>query len=365
MKKTIALIFGGKSAEHEVSLRSARNVAEALDKEKFDFILIGISKEGSWYRFPNTNIFTQVESLHDRSLPSTAEPVVLISMQGDPVIFSLKNQSKTAVHCAFPIMHGTLGEDGCIQGLFKMMHVPFVGCGVLSSATGMDKEVMKRLLNNAGIRNAKYVLLTPHEKHSFDELSKTLGLPFFIKPANAGSSVGVHKIKNADDFFKHIKDAFLYDTKVLAEEYVQGREIECSVMGHNHAPRASVAGEVIPQLEFYSYEAKYLDDSGALLKIPAELSEDVMKKVQAVAVQTYKVMGCDGLTRVDFFIRPGDDIFVNEINTIPGFTKISMYPKMWEASGITYKDLITTLIQFAFEKFETDNKLMTSYLNLK
>ena len=218
MKKTVALIFGGKSAEHEVSLRSAKNVADALDKEKFDFILIGVSKEGTWYRFPDTKIFSQVVSLHDRALPSDAEAVALISMHGDPVIFSLKDQSKTPVHCAFPVMHGTLGEDGCIQGLFKMMHIPFVGCGVLGSAAGMDKEVMKRLLMHAKISNAKYVLLTPHEKHSFDELSASLGLPFFIKPANAGSSVGVHKIKNADDFFKHIKDAFLYDSKVLAEE---------------------------------------------------------------------------------------------------------------------------------------------------
>lgn len=365
MKKTIALLFGGKSAEHEVSLRSAKNVADALDKDKYNFILVGISKEGSWYRFPDTKIFTQVESLHDRTLPSDAEPIALISVQGDPVIFSLKDQSKTPVHCAFPIMHGTLGEDGCIQGLFKMMHIPFVGCGVLGSAAGMDKEFMKRLLANANIVSAKYVLLTPYENHTFDELSATLGLPFFIKPANAGSSVGVHKIKNSDDFFKHIKDAFLYDSKVLAEEFIQGREIECSVLGHNHDPQASIPGEIIPQHEFYSYEAKYLDDNGALLKIPAEVSTEVTKKIQEIALQTYKIMGCDGLTRVDFFLCANGEVFVNEINTIPGFTKISMYPKMWEASGISYKDLITKLITLAFEKFETDSKLMTSYLDLK
>jgi D-alanine-D-alanine ligase len=365
MKKNIALIFGGKSAEHEVSLRSAKNVADALDKTKFDLTLIGISKEGSWYRFPDMNIFSQVTALHDRALPPTAEPVALISVHGEPVLYSLKDQSKTQIHCALPILHGTLGEDGSIQGLFKVMHIPFVGCGVLSSAVGMDKEVMKRLINYAGIPNAKYVLLTPQEKHSYDELVKILGTPFFIKPANAGSSVGVHKIKSADDFFKGLKDAFLYDGKVLAEEFVQGREVECSVMGLNHAPQASLPGEIIPQHDFYSYEAKYLDDNGALLKIPADFPQETTQRIRELAIQTYKVMGCDGLTRVDFFVKASNEIFVNEINTIPGFTKISMYPKMWEVSGVSYKELITKLIDFAFEKFEADNKLMTSYLDLK
>lgn len=364
MKKTIALIFGGKSSEHEVSLRSAKNVAAALDKTKFDFILVGISKEGSWYRFSGPEIFEQTVRITDKSLPPASDPVALISEGGRPWLFSLQSQSKTAVDCAFPILHGTFGEDGTIQGLFKMMSLPFVGCGVWSSAAGMDKEVMKRLLAQAGINNARYELLTPYHSPSYDQLVQKLGSPFFIKPANAGSSVGVHKIKSKSDFEEGLKDAFKYDTKVLAEEFVQGRELECSVMGLNSSPRASVPGEVVAHHEFYSYEAKYVDEKGASTIIPAALTAAEVEKVQKLAMQTYQVMGCDGLTRVDFFLKKNGDLFVNEINTIPGFTKISMYPKMWEASGVSYTDLITQLVGFAFAKHQEEEKLMFSYLAL-
>ncbi len=361
MKKVIALIFGGKSAEHEVSLRSAKNVADALDKDKYSPVLIGISKEGSWYRFPDMTVFNN-KAIEDKALPAQVESVALIALQGKPVLYSLKDQSKTSLDCAFPIMHGTMGEDGTIQGLFKMVQLPFVGCGVWSSAAGMDKEVMKRLLAEAKIPNARYMLLTPFKENSYEEITAKLGSPFFIKPANAGSSVGVHKIKSAADFSPKLKDAFQFDNKVLAEEFIQGREIECSVMGHNHAPKASLPGEVIPQHEFYSYEAKYVDDNGALLEIPAKLASDVTKRLQAMAEQTFHVMGCDGLTRVDFFLKPNGELYINEINTIPGFTKISMYPKMWEATGVSYKDLISNLIALAFEKYEAEQKLKTSYL---
>lgn len=363
MKKNIALIFGGKSAEHEVSLRSAKNVADALDKNLFSPILIGISKEGSWYRFPSDAVFTQALKILDNELPPHAEPVALISRQGKPVLYSLQNQSQTNVDVAFPILHGTMGEDGTIQGLFKMVQLPFVGCGVWSSAAGMDKEVMKRLFTEAQIPNAKYVLLTPFKNISYQEVVAKLGSPFFIKPANAGSSVGVHKVKTPQDYEANLKDAFQFDTKVLAEEFVEGREIECSVMGHNREPQASLPGEIIPQHEFYSYEAKYLDDNGALLKIPADMPEDMVQKLQALAKKTYQVMGCDGLTRVDFFFKKNGELFVNEINTIPGFTKISMYPKMWEASGLNYRDLITQLINLGLEKHGEEQKLRTSYLD--
>lgn len=360
MKKVIALIFGGKSAEHEVSLRSAKNVADALDKDQYTPILIGISKEGSWYRFPDMTVFNH-KTIEDKILPPQAESVALMALQGKSVLYSLKDHSKTTLDCAFPIMHGTMGEDGTIQGLFKMVQLPFVGCGVWSSAAGMDKEVMKRLLAEAKIPNARYMLLTPFVKNSYDEITAKLGTPFFIKPANAGSSVGVHKIKSAADFKVKLQDAFQFDNKVLAEEFIQGREIECSVMGHNHAPKASLPGEVIPQHEFYSYEAKYVDDNGALLEIPAKLSADVVKRLQMMAEKTFHVMGCDGLTRVDFFLKPDGDLYINEINTIPGFTKISMYPKMWEATGLSYKNLISQLITLAFEKYEAEQKLKTSY----
>lgn len=362
MKKRVAILFGGKSAEHEVSIRSAKNVTEALDKDLFEPILIGISKEGSWYRFSDQSIFTQITSLSIKSLPATAEPVALICQMGRPSLFSLKNQTHSEVDIAFPILHGTMGEDGTIQGLFKMVQLPFVGCGVFSSAAGMDKEVMKRLLSEAKIPMAKYVLLTPEMKHSFDYLVQELGNPFFIKPANAGSSVGVHKIRTEDEFKVKLADAFQFDRKVLAEEFMQGREIECSVMGSNEHPEASLPGEIIPQHDFYSYEAKYLDDNGALLKIPAEMSSQSLEKMQSIAKKTYQVMGCDGLTRVDFFMRADGNFFINEINTMPGFTKISMYPKMWEASGLGYKALITKLVNLGFERHQKEQELKTSYL---
>ena len=361
MKKTIAIIFGGKSAEHEVSLRSAKNVATALDRDLFQPLLIGISQEGSWYRFPNTEIFSQTK-ITDAQLPAGAEPVTLIAHQGLPVLYSLRDHSKTSVHCAFPVLHGTMGEDGTIQGLFKMVQLPFVGCGVWSSAAGMDKEVMKRLLHQAGIANAHYVLLTPSAKHSYDYLVGELGSPFFIKPANAGSSVGVHKIKSAEDYTSGLKDAFQFDWKVLAEEFIQGRELECSVMGHNHSPKASLPAEVIPQHDFYSYEAKYVDDNGAVLKIPAELPPEAVERIQDLAKKTFHVMGCDGMTRVDFFMKANGDLYINEINTIPGFTDISMYPKMWQVSGLPGKELVSQLIQLGFERHEAEQKLKTSYL---
>lgn len=363
MKTVVALIFGGKSAEHEVSIRSAKNVSDALDKDNFSPVLIGISKEGSWYRFADSSVFAQNTKITDSALPAQAEPVALISLQGKPVLYSLKDHSKTHLDIAFPILHGTMGEDGTIQGLFKMVQLPFVGCGVLSSAVGMDKEVMKRLFAEGQVNNARYMLLTPFKNTPYADVVAKLGSPFFIKPANAGSSVGVHKIKSAADYDKNLKDAFQFDTKVLAEEFIQGREIECSVMGHSHAPLASLPGEIIPQHEFYSYEAKYVDDNGALLKIPAELPQEAIQKIQALAKKAYQVMSCDGLTRVDFFMKANGDLYVNEINTLPGFTKISMYPKMWEATGVSYKDLITKLIHFGLEKYQEEQKLKTSYLD--
>lgn len=362
MKKTVALIFGGKSAEHEVSLRSARNISDAIDKELFVPLIIGISKEGSWYRFPDSSVFSAATKIEDQNLPPHSEPVALISTKGKPVLYSLENHSQIPVDIAFPILHGTMGEDGTIQGLFKMVQLPFVGCGVWSSAAGMDKEIMKRLLNEAQIPNARYILLTPYSENKYDDIVSKLGTPFFIKPANAGSSVGVHKIKSAADFVDKLKDSFQFDNKVLAEEFIQGREIECAVMGHNHSPQASLPAEIIPQHEFYSYEAKYLDDNGAQLKIPAELSSTQVEKLQSLARKTYQVMGCDGLTRVDFFLKSNGDFYINEINTIPGFTKISMYPKMWEATGVSYKNLISQLIQLGLEKHQEELKLKTSYL---
>lgn len=360
MKKKVALIFGGKSAEHEVSINSAKNIYKAIDQKKYEPVLLGISKQGTWYQFSSDDVFRTHKSLEDAQLKNE-NVISLISHQEKPFIFSLKNQEKSSLDCAFPIIHGTMGEDGTLQGFFKIVNLPFVGCSVLSSAIGMDKEFMKRLMTEAGIANSKYVLLKKNETVAYADVVKKIGSPFFIKPANAGSSVGVHKIKTAADYQTKLKDSFLYDHKVIAEEFIEGREIECSVMGLNHQPKASLPGELIVKHEFYSYEAKYIDANGAEIVIPARLEEKQTQQIRDLAVKTFKALGCDGMTRVDFFLKKNGETYVNEINTLPGFTQISMYPKMWEASGLSYENLISELIELAFSKHAEDQKLKLNF----
>lgn len=359
MKKKIALVFGGKSAEHEVSLTSAANIYNAIDKSLFEPVLLGVSKEGSWYHFPGADVFKKHKALNDSELASQ-QVISLLSYHEKTFAVVLKTQEKIPLDCAFPIIHGTSGEDGTLQGYFKILNLPFVGCGVLSSAVGMDKVYMKRLLSEAGIKNSKYVVLNRDQDPVYADVVKQIGSPFFVKPANAGSSIGVHKVKSENDFLAKVNDAFLYDHKVLAEEFIQGREIECSVLGLNQHPKASVPGELVIRHEFYSYEAKYIDSNGADIIIPAKVTEPQAKEIQALAVKTFQTLGCDGLARVDFFLKQDGSLYVNEINTLPGFTPISMYPKMWLASGIQYRDLISTLIHFAFEKHLTENQLKHS-----
>jgi D-alanine-D-alanine ligase len=349
-KINVAILFGGKSAEHEVSLRSAKNVIEALDKTKFNPILIGIDTTGRWLlNNDSRNLLTS---------NNPEEVALLPEHKGSMVNFS-KLDDRQKIDVVFPILHGPFGEDGTVQGLLKLAGVPFVGAGVLGSAVGMDKDVMKRLLRDSGLPIGKFITFKKAEAPSFKTIVSELGLPFFIKPANLGSSVGVHKVKDEPGFNKATEDAFLYDRKVIAEEFIEGREIECSVLG-NDEPTASVPGEIIVNSEFYSYEAKYLDENGASLEIPAKLNKEQVAEVQDLAVKTFKALCCEGLGRVDMFLRKDGKFFVNEINTIPGFTSISMYPKLWEASGIKYSELITKLIELALERFENESSLKTS-----
>jgi len=325
MKKKVGILFGGKSAEHEISLLSAKNVFDAIDKEKFDPILIKIDKSGHWQM---NDVF-----------------------QYDVI---------------FPILHGPFGEDGTIQGFLKLAELPFVGPSVLGSAVGMDKDVMKRLLRDAGIPIGKYTALKSSQKTpSFSEIAVELGSPVFIKPANMGSSVGISKVHNEVEFAVALKDAFQYDSKIVIEEFISGREIECAVLG-NENPAASVPGEITPSHDFYSYDAKYIDEKGASLQIPANIDKETTKRVQDLAIKVFETLCCEGLSRVDFFLKTGGssssqpEIIVNEINTMPGFTRISMYPKMWEASGISYTDLITRLIELGISRFEKEGRLKTS-----
>lgn len=360
-KINVAILFGGKSAEHEVSLQSAKNVFEAINREKYNVIFIGIDKTGRWLLNDGSKILLNSENPKLIKLNKKSDPVALVPQSGGKISNLTKDKNRLKIDVVFPILHGPFGEDGTVQGLLKLANVPFVGAGVLGSAVGMDKDVMKRLLRDAGIPIGNFITIKIEDPvPDFKDVKSTLGLPFFIKPANMGSSVGISKIHNKNEYLDKLKYAFKFDTKILIEEYIKGREIECSVLGNDN-PIASLPGEVISNHEFYSYDAKYIDENGALLEIPAKLQDNKIKEIQELAVKTFKTLECEGMGRVDFFLKENGDIVVNEINTIPGFTKISMYPKLWEASGISYTELIDRLIQLAIERFQKEQKLITYY----
>jgi D-alanine-D-alanine ligase len=354
-KLNVGILFGGKSAEHEISLLSARNVYEALDREKYNPVLIGIDKKGCWHLNDEPQYLLNPDDPRLIRLKEDGNPVALLPSCGG----ALTGQIRLDV--VFPILHGPLGEDGTIQGLLKLADIPFVGAGVLGSAAGMDKDVMKRLLRDAGVPIGDFVCLRSHEKiPGFEELAARLGLPFFAKPANMGSSVGVNKIRGREEYLPGIADAFKYDSKIVIEEFIPGRELECSVLG-NEESRASVPGEIKSTHEFYSYEAKYIDEHGAVMEIPANIPDETAGRVRELAIKTFKVLECEGLGRVDFFLKDSGEVIVNEINTMPGFTRISMYPKLWEASGVSYTELIDRLIVLALERFKKEKALATSF----
>ncbi len=362
-KIRVGILFGGKSAEHEVSLQSAKNVIKAINKEKYEVVPIGIDKQGRWYFYGEAEYLLNVENPKLIKLNKSNKEITIISNGKDVQLIDLANGKEiTALDVVFPVLHGTYGEDGTMQGLLKLVGIPFVGPSVLGSAICMDKDVAKRLMTNANLSNAKFITIRKFEFDLFDfaEVENKLGLPVFIKPASQGSSVGIHKIKSKDEFYQAVEDAFKYDNKIIIEEYIKGREIECAVLG-NHNPKASVLGEIISHHEFYSYEAKYIDDNGADLEIPAKISADIIKKIQGLAIKAFKVLECEGMARIDFFLKENGKIFINEVNTIPGFTKISMYPKLWENSGLSYTRLIGELIQLAIARFDEEKKLKINF----
>lgn len=363
-KIRVGVLFGGKSAEHEVSLLSAKSVIEAIDKNKYEVVLIGINKSGEWFLHEDlSRCLLHAEDAKLIQLKKNQETVAIVPKElGNPLVSLSGRTLHKAIDVVFPILHGTYGEDGTVQGLLKLANIPFVGAGVLASAVGMDKDVMKRLLRDAGLPTAKFIAYNRFDSKNlkFENIRKILGLPFFVKPANLGSSVGISKIKSEDDFYEKVAFAFEYDRKILFEETISGREIECSVLG-NEDPIASLPGEVIPQHEFYSYEAKYLDANGALFEIPAQLPAELIIKIQTLAIEAYKILCCEGMARVDMFLKEDGEVVLNELNTIPGFTRISMYPKMWAASGLTYPELIDKLIQLALARFEDEQSLKTHF----
>jgi D-alanine-D-alanine ligase len=350
----IAILYGGKSAEHEISIISATNVFKNLDKKKFDPVLIKIDKSGKWFTDNSMILNNDFNNVGDLSDFEPRDELFLQPGSKKPLV--LDNNYSFTVDAVYPVLHGPNGEDGTIQGLLKILNLPFVGPGVLGSAVGMDKEIMKRLLKEAGIKIGNYLVARHGKYPDFDTVEATLGLPVYVKPANMGSSVGITRVSERSQYKKAIDLAFQFDTKLVIEANIDGREVECAILG-NEAPKVSVPGEVAATKEFYDYEAKYLDDQGYEIKIPAALDKNTEKQVREIAVKTFQVLECEGLSRVDVFVTKDNNILVNEINTLPGFTSISMYPMLWRESGIGYTALITRLIDLAIDRFQRDKKL--------
>ena len=362
-KMRVGILFGGRSAEHEVSIQSAKSIVEAIDKNRFDISLIGIDRDGRWY------YDREAKSLYldpTKNLPNFADgnPEVTIrgGSQGGSLIEQESNAELGTLDVVFPVLHGPHGEDGTVQGLLELAGIAYVGSDVLGSAIGMDKDVMKRLLRDAGLNIAAFRAVRQGENvgKAVDSAAERFGLPLFVKPANLGSSVGITRAEDRLEAVKAVENAFRYDTKVLIEEQIQGREIECSVLG-NKEPEASLPGEVRPLKDFYSYAAKYLDENGAELIIPAQLPKESTERIRETALKTYQVLCCSGMARVDMFLTASAEIVVNEINTIPGFTKISMYPKLWEATGLSSTELISRLIDLGLERHKERKGLSNVY----
>ncbi len=363
-KTTVAVLFGGKSAEHEISIVSAKNIIDAMDKAKYLIFLIGITKEGMWYGGKTAELILNSSGRSDYTV-SEDDLLGFIPGKAESNIFYLSDTKKRiSPHVVFPVLHGPMGEDGTVQGLLKLAGIPFVGSGVLGSSVGMDKDVMKRLFRDSSLPVGGFNVFYSHEKEdiSYDEVVKNLGLPLFIKPANMGSSVGINKIRNREEFYNGITEAFCFDNKILIEEFIEGREIECAVLGNDY-PIASVAGEICAHQDFYSYNAKYIDENGAVLVIPANLPAETNERIKDLAIKTFKAVCCEGMARVDCFLKKDGTIIINEINTIPGFTSISMYPMLFKSSGMPYNELIDRLINLALERHTKEKMLRTSYNN--
>src|SRR6266404_9010826 len=370
-KLRVAVLYGGRSGEHEVSLQSAASVITHLDRNRFEIVPVAIDKQGRWH----LNDISFLEGKKSLPVFKDAPKVVLPpnppdTSSGSALIGLAGSGQPRTIDVVFPVMHGPLCEDGTIQGLLELADVPYVGCGVLASAVAMDKEVAKRLARDAGLPIVPYVALK-HERlkkekqQAAEQIQKELGYPVFVKPANLGSSVGVHKVKEAAGLNAALENAFEYDTKVLVEVAVDAREIEVSVLENPDSgvdPLVSVPGEIDPTHEFYSYEAKYLDENGATLIIPAKLDPEEIKRAQEIGKKVFTALECEGMARVDLFLdRTSKTFFLNELNTIPGFTSISMYPNLWEASGIIYQELLSKLVDLAISRHERKRTLLREF----
>ncbi len=333
----VLILFGGKSAEHEVSVKSAKFVVNSLNTKKYKVTLIGISKNGEWALFSKEEFHLLESVVITRRNKSKLSGIISIIEKQKPDI-------------AFPILHGPNGEDGTIQGFFKTINIPHVGADVIGSAVGMDKDIMKRLLRDCQLPIADFIVFRKEALGliNFKDIKKKLGVPFFVKPANLGSSVGITKVACEADLKTSLSHAFSFDKKILIEKYVPGREIECAIIGTKN-PKASICGEIISRHDFYSYDAKYIDKKGSELLIPAPINKTIEQRIKELAIKTFEVLECRDFARVDFFLTSDNKIYINEINTIPGFTPSSMFPKLWQQCGINSEDLVDELISLALE----------------
>jgi D-alanine-D-alanine ligase len=361
-RRRIVVVFGGRSAEHEISCISARSVMDALDRDRFDVVPVGITKQGTWHLLPGP---PALPSETGRMPEVTAGSGASVVLSGETASRELvgADGSRAPIDVVLPVLHGPMGEDGAVQGMLELADVPYVGAGVLGSAIGMDKAVQKVLFAGAGLPVGPWEpVREPEWLEDHDGVSariEALGFPVFAKPATLGSSVGISKVHRPEELDAAMAEAFRFARKAVVEQGFEGvREIECAVLG-NDDPVASVCGEIVPTgHEFYDYASKYLDEQGARLDVPARLDPQVQARVQRMAVVAFQAVECWGMARVDFFLR-GEELFVNEINTIPGFTEISMYPKLWEASGLSYDALIERLIDLAVERHEAERSKRT------
>lgn len=355
-KKCVAIIFGGRSGEHDVSLLSASSVLQAIDRSKYVALPVGISQTSEW--LTGDEAFTYLSSHLDTTLLDQlkSELPEVENYRG----YAFPSSAFEAVDVVFPVLHGTYGEDGTIQGMFEMLNIPYVGAGVLASAAGMDKAISKVLFHDAGLPQAKY-LVCPFSESSeaiIQKVEHQLGYPCFVKPANLGSSVGISKAENSDELETAISTARDYDRKIVIEEFVPAREIEVAVLG-NENPKASNPGEIISSNDYYDYEAKYISGTSQM-QIPAVLPTTVLEQIKEMAISAYQAINGSGLSRVDFFVhKENGQIYINEINTMPGFTAYSMYPKMWEEAGLSYTNLITELIQLGIQRHQLKVALNT------
>ncbi len=353
MKTRLGILYGGKSPEHKVSLQTAMAVMNAIDKNKFDVIPIYITTEGQWVK--GEKLTGEVKDVKQLQLKTEAKAILPVALNETSVVEGTKQQGDDVVDVIFPLLHGPNGEDGTVQGLLELLNIPYVGNGVLASAVGMDKVVMKHLFAQAGLRQAKYVSFTKsewkeNEEAAYDKVEQELGYPCFVKPANAGSSVGITKCKKREDVKAAFAEAFKYDRKVIIEEAIVGREVEIGVLG-NDKPICSVVGEIVPKKEFYDYQAKYEDGNTELI-IPANITEEQYETIKAMAITAFKTLDLSGLVRADFFLTKDGVVYINEINTMPGFTPFSMFPLLWKHTGVSYSELIERLVQLAIERHE-------------